>query len=116
MQTETFIGQILRIEIDRPLGSRHPRHGFIYPINYGCLPGVPAPDGEDLDAYILGVSVPVHEFTGMCIAVIRRLDDDDDKLVIASVNSAFTDEDIRTFTHFQEQFFHSLIIRKPVQA
>ena len=57
-------------------------HGFLYPVNYGYLPGVPAPDGEDLDAYVLGVDQPLERFEGICIAVIHRLDDADDKLVV----------------------------------
>ncbi len=83
VDARTFIGKMARIVIDRPLGSRHPERGFIYPVNYGFLPNVPAPDGENLDAYILGVFKPIERFRGRCIAVIQRSDDDDDKLVVA---------------------------------
>lgn len=48
----SFLGQTVTIVIDRPSGSRHPAHGFTYPINYGYVPGAPAPDGEELDAYL----------------------------------------------------------------
>jgi inorganic pyrophosphatase len=105
-----YLGELIRVQIDRPLGSRHPQHGFWYPINYGFLPGVMSPDGEELDAYILDVSDPVVEFEGRCIAVIHRWDDDDDKLVVAPEGKTYTDEQIRALTEFQEQYFHSEII------
>jgi len=105
-----YIGQTLAIRIDRPLGSPHPEHGFIYPLNYGCLPGVISPDGEDLDAYLLGVFEPVETYRGVCIAVIRRLDDEDDKLVIAPPGRSYTPDQIRALTEFQERFFASEIL------
>ena len=91
----SFIGTRIEVSIDRPLGSHHPTHGFLYPVNYGCLPGVPAPDGEDLDAYVLGVDQPLERFEGVCIAVIHRLDDDDDKLVVVPEGVEMSDEQIR---------------------
>jgi inorganic pyrophosphatase len=93
------------------LGSRHPKWGFVYPVNYGYLPGVIAPDGRGLDAYVLGVDEPLDEFTGRCIAIVHRLDDDDDKLVAVPEGMALTDNEIRAQTHFQEQFFKSQILR-----
>ncbi len=93
------------------MGSAHPAHGFLYPVNYGYIPGVPAPDGEDLDAYVLGVGEPLQRFTGVCVAVIHRLDDDDDKLVVVPPEVQITDAEIREQTDFQEQFFQSVIIR-----
>lgn len=35
-----FLGLTVMVTIDRPLGSRHPRHGHAYPVNYGYPPGV----------------------------------------------------------------------------
>ncbi len=77
-----FFGKTLNITIDRPLGSRHPKHGFFYPVNYGFVPDTLSGDGEETDAYVLGVFDPVEVFTGKCIAVIHRTNDDDDKLII----------------------------------
>ncbi len=111
MDPGVFIGKIVDIEIDRPMGSRHPEHGFIYPLNYGMVPGVLGLDGEELDAYVLGVDRPVKCFTGRCIAVIRRLDDADDKLVVVPDGEHYTDEQIRDFTGFQERYFKSSISR-----
>ena len=106
-----FIGKQVLIQVDRPKGSRHPNHGFLYPINYGFVPGTLSGDGEPLDAYILGVETPLETFSGICIAIIHRLEDDDDKLVIVPQDSSFSDEEIRTLTHFQEQWFVSEIQR-----
>ena len=64
MDNKKYLNQIIKIEIDRPYGSKHPRHGFIYPINYGYVPNTTSGDGEELDAYLLGVFEPVKEYTG----------------------------------------------------
>ena len=106
-----YIGQTLRVVIDRPLGSPHPQYGFLYQLNYGYLPGVPSDDGEDLDAYVLGVVESIASFEGECIAVIHRLDDSDDKLVLAPPGRQFTDDQIRALTEFQERWFTSIIFR-----
>lgn len=107
-----FIGKEVEIKIDRPLNSRHPKHNFVYELNYGFVPDAKAPDGEDVDAYIIGVNEPVETYKGKCIAVIHRLDDNDDKLIVIPMSlDDVSDEDIRTATHFQEQFFTSEIIR-----
>ena len=112
METKIFLGKIVRIEIDRPMGSKHPEWGFIYPINYGFVPDTKAPDGEGIDAYVLGIFEPLWEFTGKCIAVIHRLDDDDDKLVLVPEGSNYTDDQITALTEFQERYFESVIIRR----
>ena len=107
----TFIGKGVRVKVDRPMGSRHPGEGFVYPVNYGFVPGVPAPDGEDLDAYVLGVFEPLTDFTGTCIAVIRRMDDDDDKLVVVPAGRQYSDAQIMALTEFQERFFRPIVTR-----
>jgi inorganic pyrophosphatase len=106
-----FLNQIVHFKIDRPLGSRHPQHGFIYPVNYGDVPDTPAPDGDDLDAYVLGVFEPMEEFTGRCIAIVHRLDDDDDKLIVVPDGKQYRDEQIQALVEFQERFFKSTIVR-----
>jgi inorganic pyrophosphatase len=109
-----FIGKTVDVTIDRPLGSMHPEAGFIYPVNYGFLPNVPAPDGEDIDAYILGVFKPIETFTGRCIAVIQRSDDDDDKLIVVPADQDYSDEQILALTEFQERFFESSVTREAI--
>ena len=51
------------------------------------------------------------EFKGKCIAIIHRLNDNDDKLIIAPENKSFSNNEIRVLTEFQEQYFKSEIIR-----
>lgn len=105
-----MIGDIVRVVVDRPLGSVHPKHkDIVYPVNYGYIPGVMAPDGEEQDAYILGIDEPVSEFTGRIIAVIHRLDDVEDKWVVAPENAVFTPAQIMEQVAFQEQYFKTVI-------
>ena len=107
--SRSYIGQTVTAKIDRAFGSQHPKHGFIYPVNYGYVPDTTSGDGEELDCYILGVFEPVEEFTGQCIAVVHRTDDDDDKLVLANKN--YSDDAIEALTEFQERFFQHEIWR-----
>ncbi|MBE6888796.1 MAG: inorganic pyrophosphatase [Ruminococcaceae bacterium] len=105
-----MIGDIVTVTVDRPLGSYHPEHPDIYyPVNYGYIEGVIAPDGEEQDAYILGVDVPVENFTGRVIAVIHRFDDVEEKWVVAPEGASFTKEEIAEQVRFQEQYFNSEI-------
>ena len=106
-----FIGQTVTVEMDRPLGTRHPKHRFMYCVNYGFIPGTVSGDGEELDAYLLGVFEPVQNYIGKCIAVIHRINDDDDKLVVVPEGKEYTNEQIRALTEFQERYFESQIIR-----
>ena len=110
-KASNFIGQTVEVEMDRPLGTRHPKHNFMYSVNYGYVPGTVSGDGEELDAYVLGVFEPLNSYIGKCIAVIHRTNDDDDKLVVVPEGKNYTDEEIRALTEFQERFFESEIIR-----
>lgn len=111
MNNKDYIGKNVNVKVDRPLGSRHPKHGFIYPVNYGFVPNTTSGDGEELDCYILGVFEPLGEYDGKCIAIIHRIDDDDDKLIIVSDGKDYSDEAIDALTEFQERFFEHIIIR-----
>lgn len=103
-----MIGQTVKVIIDRPLGSYHPNHpDMYYPVNYGYVEGIIAPDGEEQDVYVLGVDEPLKEFTGRVIAVIHRFDDVEEKWVAAPENVTFTKEEIMEQVHFQERFFKS---------
>ncbi len=107
-----ILGKKVEVTIDRPFGSRHPEHNFIYEVNYGYIDEIKAPDGECLDAYYLGEEKPLEKATGNCIAIIHRKNNDDDKLVVVSVGVKMTDKEIRNKVNFQEQYFESEIIRK----
>ena len=107
-----MIGKIVKVTIDRPLGSTHPKHkNIVYPINYGYIDGIIAPDGEEQDAYVLGVNYAVKEFSGRVIAIIHRFDDVEEKWVVAPNGMNFSDEEIENQVHFQEQYFNHIIKR-----
>lgn len=105
-----MIGTTVKVTMDRPLGSKHPVYDFIYPINYGYVEGILAEDEEYQDAYILGVNEPLDSFEGEVIAIIRRMDDVEEKWVVAPKGMKFTKEDIERETWFQEQWFISTVI------
>lgn len=101
-----MIGKIVKVIVDRPLGTFHPKHKDIfYSVNYGFIPGIIAADGEEQDAYILGIDVPVTEFTGKVIAIIHRFDDVEEKWVVSAENVSFSKSEIEKQVYFQEKFF-----------
>ena len=111
MEINDYLGKNIKIKIGRPFGTKHPKHGFIYPLNYGYVPDTISGDGEELDAYLLGVFEPVEEFEGNCIAIIHRTNDNDDKLIIVPDGKDYSDDAIDALTEFQEQYFKHIIIR-----
>lgn len=111
VKNNSIIGATVTVTVDRPLGSYHPEYkDMYYPINYGYIKGVMAPDGEEQDAYILGVNEPVKKFTGKIIAIVRRKDDIEEKWVVVPDGVTFSKEEIRRQIHFQEQYFDSEIV------
>ena len=105
-----MLGKFVKVTVDRPRGSYHPEHkDMYYTVNYGYIEGIIAGDGEEQDAYILGIDVPVREFVGRVIAIIHREDDVEEKWVVAPENVYFTKEEIRKQVSFQEQYFKSEI-------
>lgn len=109
--SKQFLNKTVTVQMDRPLGSKHPKWGYVYPVNYGFVPNTKAPDGAELDVYVLGISEPVETFTGTCIAIIHRTNDDDDKLIVVPDGKGLTKKEIETLTYFQEQYFTSVILR-----
>ena len=109
----SYIGKQVHVKMDQPIGSSYEGHSekVVYPVNYGFIPNTVSGDGEELDAYVLGVNNPLDEFFGECVAVIHRLNDDDDKLIVVPEGMMLSDEQIRKLTHFQERFFISEIWR-----
>lgn len=111
MNIRDYLGKIVTVKMDRPLGSKHPKHGFVYPVNYGYIPNTISGDNEELDAYVLGEFKSLEEFTGEVKAIIHRTNDNDDKLVVMDREKNYTDDQIKALTEFQERFFESEIIR-----
>lgn len=111
MDLRVYLGKKLNIIIDRPIGSKHPKHGFDYPVNYGYVPGTKMPDGEELDVYYLGIDKPIKKAKGICIAVIHRTNDDDDKLIVVPSGTNLTDEEIEKSVEFQEKWYKHKLTR-----
>lgn len=106
-----MLGKTVTVIVDRPLGSYHPKYKDIYyPVNYGYIEGIMAPDGEEQDAYIIGINESISSFTGKVIAIIHRQDDIEEKWVVAPENKKFSLHDIKAAVEFQEQYFRSEII------
>lgn len=106
-KTCEMLGKTVTVEVDRPIGYDH--NGTVYPINYGYLPGIMGGDGEEQDAYILGVEEPLKTFTGRVVGVIRRINDLEDKLVVAPEGVEYHPDEIAGATRFVEQYFDSTI-------
>ncbi len=106
-----YLGKFIDVAVDRPLGSHHPKHGdIVYPLNYGYCDEVYAADGEPQDVYILGIYEPISAFRGKVIAIIRRLDDVENKWVVCPDGYIFTKEEIAEATEFQEKYFKTEIL------
>lgn len=114
MNSTVYLGQKVNVIIDRPLGSKHPKHGFLYEVNYGYVPNTKAPDGEEIDAYVLGLSNPIDKTSGICIAIIHRTNDEDDKLVVTPNGEDFSNEEIEKLIDFQEKWFKHIILRAKI--
>lgn len=111
MNIKDYLGKNIDVLIDRKLGTKHPKHNIYYSVNYGYVPNTVSGDGEELDVYLLGVFEPVDEYNGKCIAIIHRIDDNDDKLIIVPKDKDYTNDQIEVLVEFQERFFKHEIWR-----
>ena len=102
-----LLGQSVHVEVDRPIGYLH--GDILYPVNYGYIPDLMGGDGEEQDAYILGISEPLTAFDGRVIGIIHRLNDREDKLVVAPEGDLLHQAQIAEAVHFQEQYFRTTI-------
>lgn len=107
-----YLEKIVEVKIDRPIGSKHEEYELIYPVNYGFIENTTSGDGEEIDCYILGVFEPREFFKGKCIAIVHRLNDYEDKLIIVPEDRNFSNKEIESLIEFQERFFEHEIIRK----
>ena len=104
-----YLGQIVTIAIDRPIGYVHHKgeKTLVYSINYGYIPDVLGGDGEELDVFLLGVDHPVETYTGRIIGIVYRADDVEDKLVMAPDGMDFSVEEMTKAVFFQEKYYDS---------
>ncbi len=106
-----YLGRIVRIEIDRPVGYEHKKEKYTlhYDINYGYIPEVIGGDGEELDVYLLGVSEAAEEYTGRIVGIVHRRNDIEDKLIMAPLGVRLTAEQMAATVSFQEKYYDSYI-------
>lgn len=104
-----YLGKKVSIVIDQPYGTYY--KNALYTCNYGYVPDTIAPDGMGLDAYFLGSHKPLDTAEGTCIAIIHRLEDDDDKLILVPEGTNLSDEEIDTAVNFRERFFKHVVLR-----
>lgn len=110
-KTEEYIDKIVAVEIDRKKGDKHPKYGHEYPLNYGYIPYTISGDDEEIDAYVLGVDKPIDQFIGRCIGLVRRHNDNDDKLIVVPDGIDFSEAEIEARISFQEKWFQHILIR-----
>lgn len=110
-ELRAFLSQKVTVIVDRPIGFKH--GDITYPINYGFIANMTAPDGEYQDAYVIGVDKAEKEISGKVIAIIEREDDIEDKLVVVPPDLSPSDGEIEKAVHFQEKYFVHKILRKP---
>lgn len=108
--TKGYLGEMVKVVMDRPLGSKHPNCELVYPVNYGYIPSTISGDGEEIEAYVLGEDKPVETFEGYVVAIVHRTNDNEDKLVVCKNFNMYNEEQIKELTEFQERFFKSEII------
>ena len=111
VNAKDYLNKNVQVVMDRPLGSKHPKHGFEYLTNYGYVPNTVSGDVEELDAYVLGIDTPLNEFQGVCIAVIHRTNDNDDKLIVVPDGVNLSNDEIEKMVSYQEKWFKHIIIR-----
>ena len=105
-----LIGKEIDVIIDRPIGTTHPKYkDMIYLVNYGYIDGFYGGDNEYQDVYILGEDKPLNNYRGKVIAIVRRLNDNEDKLVVYNYGYLSSNE-IEEAIHFQEKYFKHEII------
>ncbi len=112
VDVRNYLYQEVKVKIDRPLGSKHPKFDWIYERNYGYIEGTVAGDGEPLDAYILMENTPLKEYEGRCIGIVKRLDEDDPKLIVVPEAYDLDDETIEEEIAFQEKWHNHELIRE----
>ncbi len=112
-ETSSYLGKHVYVKIDRPLGSKpvkeHP--DFIYELNYGFVPDTVSGDGEELDCYVLGIDFPIVEFNGVCIAIVHRLNEIDDKLIIVPEGKEYSIKEIEDLVYFSEKHHESIVLK-----
>jgi inorganic pyrophosphatase len=103
---DTLVAQS-EIVIDRPRGTKHPLHGFTYPLDYGYLKGTASPDGGGIDVWRGSLA------DAKCDAVICTVDllkkDSEIKLLIGCTED---EKAIILRMHNDSDYMKGVMIRK----
>ena len=108
--TKSWLGKSVKVVMDRPKNSKHPRFGWVYPVNYGYIPDTVSGDGMEIDAYVLKEDEVLKSFQGKVVAIIQRLNDVEDKLVVIANDKSISRKEIESSTYFQEQYYKTILI------
>ncbi|HEX9258940.1 MAG TPA: DUF4031 domain-containing protein [Acidimicrobiales bacterium] len=80
---EEWVGRRVEVQVDHPYGS--PLYsGARSTVNLGHVPGTAGWGRLPLAAYVLGPAGPVTRASGTVVAVLRRHDDVEDRLAVAT--------------------------------
>lgn len=110
-----FLNKKITAKIDRPKNSTHPKYKeIVYPINYGYIENTVSGDGEEIDVYVLGEEEPKDYIDCKVVAIVKRKNDNEDKLIAiaSSCNKTYTKEEMAKEVYFQEKYFDSEILTK----
>ena len=101
----SYIGKTVTIYVDRPYGSvRGKNRHAVYSINCGRV-SAPGFCGGELGAYLLGVDMPVREYTGIVIGVVIHRNDNKDKIVVAPSRCLLNQAQITEKIFFKEKYY-----------
>ena len=68
-------------------------------------------DGAEQDVYVFGTDQPLQTYEGKVIGVYHRLNDVEDKWIVALDDRPYTDQEIFEAINFQEQYFMGELYR-----
>jgi inorganic pyrophosphatase len=93
--------------IDRPKGTKHPKHNFIYEVDYGYLANTQSPDGGGIDVW-RGTSKDQ-----VCDAIICTVDlmkKDSEIKILIGCNEA--EKEIIMKFHNEKEFMKGLLFNR----
>ncbi|TVP94302.1 MAG: inorganic pyrophosphatase [Acholeplasmatales bacterium] len=106
---EVLLGKEVDVVVDRPLGSKSPNHGTVYPLNFGFLPKYFTRE-KPIKAYVIGEFEPLESFTGYVVALVERLNKPGCKVVVAKDKDKYTKAQIEALIEFREQYHQSTVV------
>lgn len=109
----TILNKKITIEIDRPIGTLHPkRENVYYPINYGFVPGLMGGDDEEQDVYVIDSNVVKTSSEVKIIGIVIRLNDVESKWIgVEDEKLSYTINEIESIINFQEQYYEVIILK-----